>query len=273
MADAAAETPPAGPLALYCPDERQLIRLQTRVLTGERLLATTQWSRFAESASLAATAVVVMDWLAHDGLVMRLAALRARLPLLPLILVTRRDADNLRLLSRLSIEEVIFSDEVDRALPAAVLRARGAGVPQGYAELLSRHQGLPPRIRKAAAAALQSRQPLTTLEELAAAVDCDRGTLWRSWRRCFEGEPPLRLQDFLNWVLLLRAIEARSGDTSWQVVALRLGVHEHTLGRIARRLTGARLRDLELAGQQFVLDRFEASVLRPLLETGYAHAS
>ncbi len=78
-------------------------------------------------------------------------------------------------------------------------------------------------------------------------------------------DPPLRLEDFLDWLLVLHALGRKRPDCAWPRVAEELGVHERTLGRLARRLTGRPLRDLNRSGQAVVTALFRERMLEPLL--------
>jgi hypothetical protein len=75
----------------------------------------------------------------------------------------------------------------------------------------------------------------------------------------------MRLQDFLHWLLLLRAAGAKTPDRSWAEVAEDLGVHPQTLSRLSRHLAGAPLSEVAAGGQAAIAERFKATVLDPLL--------
>jgi hypothetical protein len=106
---------------------------------------------------------------------------------------------------------------------------------------------------------------IRTVERLATAVRCDRRTLWAHWRKSFGDATELRLQDFLHWLLLLRALRHKRAGTAWSRIADDIGVHPHTLSRLARQLTGHSLRGLAEQGHPAVLRHFETEVLPPLL--------
>lgn len=89
-----------------------------------------------------------------------------------------------------------------------------------------------------------------SVAELAAAVGCDRRTLWQQWSQVVGPSSEFRLQDFLHWLALLRAVGLKRPERSWDRVADAVGVHPHTLGRWARRYTGGTLRELAGTGPQ-----------------------
>ena len=61
-------------------------------------------------------------------------------------------------------------------------------------------------------------------------------------------EPGLKkLEDFVDWLLLLHAVASKSSRNEWDDVASSLDVHPQTLPRIARRNAGFGLRPHDLA--------------------------
>jgi hypothetical protein len=153
--------------------------------------------------------------------------------------------------------EASFSPRPNRA-------ARNGAVPTGLSGNLRRAAHMPARLREALALAADDAQ-IRTVERLATAVRCDRRTLWAHWRKTFGRSHELRLQDFLHWLLLLRALRHKRAGTAWTRIADDVGVHPHTLSRLARQLTGQPLRSLAEQGHPAVLRHFETNVLPPLL--------
>lgn len=125
---------------------------------------------------------------------------------------------------------------------------------------------LPPRLREALALACDDRRAIRTVEKLAAAAGCDRRTLWTHWKQSVGRRSELRLQDFLHWVLLLRATHRKTASRPWADVADEIGIHPHTLGRLARQLTGSSLRELSMHGHGTLAHAFETRVLPQVLE-------
>jgi len=125
---------------------------------------------------------------------------------------------------------------------------------------------LPPRLREALALACDDRRAIRTVEKLAAAAGCDRRTLWTHWKQSVGRRSELRLQDFLHWVLLLRATHRKTASRPWADVAEEIGIHPHTLGRLARQLTGSSLRELSTRGHGTLAHAFETQVLPQVLE-------
>jgi len=94
---------------------------------------------------------------------------------------------------------------------------------------------LPAALRDALVALCLSDPPRASIAELCEAVGVHRRTLWYQWRRRVRAASP-RLEDAVTAVLLLRAFMARAAGAGWASIALRDGVHRHTLVRSARRL-------------------------------------
>ncbi|HEU4561566.1 MAG TPA: hypothetical protein VFS20_27320 [Longimicrobium sp.] len=68
-------------------------------------------------------------------------------------------------------------------------------------------------------------------------------------------------------MLLITAAERKEPGVSWAAIAHRLQVHQHTLARVARRLVGRTLRELERGGTD-VGTQFAERVLPVLLDGG-----
>ncbi|HVE77699.1 MAG TPA: hypothetical protein VNA89_02500 [Gemmatimonadaceae bacterium] len=252
-------------LGLYCTDGRQLEQLRKALPAGETVLATDAWSELEQAAPGAACLVVVAKWLSHDGVFPQLCALRVRSRFKPVVLVTSKDADNARSLKDVHVEEVVWCHEAERELWPAVKRAAARGLLRQLGDRFEMAPRLAPLLRGALAHACRSERPVTTVEALAAAAHCDRRTLWYQWQKAFHGTPPLRLEDALNWLILLRAAGRYAPGRAWPVVAAELDVHEHTLARLTVRLAGITLRELSTVAQGWLVGRFAERVLTPLL--------
>jgi hypothetical protein len=259
-------------IAVYCPEERQVARIYA-ALRGMSLQRTEIWALFSENVAAAACAVVMVDWLAGNPVVQRLEALRVQYPHKPLILVTRKDADNVRLLRRVEIEEVVWTEEIEHALAATVDRTRQTSVFQEIAAQLESAHHLPNRLKHAMAHLFRSPNAITTVEELATSMGCDRRTLWRMWRSAVPDQAGIRLQDMLDWNVLLRATVLRMQCSSWVGIATRLSVHEHTLARAAKRLTSMTLRELAASGSDNLINLFKERTLSVLVRPAVIHAA
>ncbi|HEY0150574.1 MAG TPA: hypothetical protein VGB92_01175 [Longimicrobium sp.] len=253
-------------LALYSADPKQVPRLRSALPPQPRVVAVQDWEQLHDVIPQATCSVIHVDQLASSSGVPRLSALKSRHPRHPVVLVTRWDLENARQLKDLTVEEVIWLQEVEQGLRTAVERACAQEPNYVYCLALpfERAEHLPPVLREALAHACRSERPVHSVNELAAAVDRNRRSLWHQWNRAVDGAP-LRLQDFLHWILLLRALGKKTPERSWAAVAEELRMSPQTLWRYARDLTGCTLPALAEA-QEETIRLFRARVLAFLLD-------
>lgn len=232
-------------------------------LTPPQVICTPpNWDALPAALVGAGCAVICIEWLGESEELSRLTALRARTPEVPFVLVTRKEADNIRLVIRVQVDEVVWLHEVSHALSAAVARARTRGLFHTLHLVIRDNRELSPRLREALLHALRAEHHAFSVATLARAVRCDRRTLWHAWRRAVVEGP--RLEDFLHWLILLRAAELKESARCWRDVAHTLGIDNRTLGRHAARLLGMRLSDLAVLDRRELLQRFRETVLRHL---------
>ena len=148
--------------------------------------------------------------------------------------------------------------------PTRRVRVGDSNAMHPLAVALDKAVSLPVPLRTALTFACDSERPVHSVKQLAQAVMSNRRTLWHQWRKVV-GLSGLRLQDFLHWVLLLRATGLKSSGHTWQSAAKEVGIHPHTLSRYAKQLTGQFLLELGAAGEEPVLRLFHDRVLRFLL--------
>ncbi|HEY0021561.1 MAG TPA: hypothetical protein VGB24_01595 [Longimicrobium sp.] len=250
-------------IAIYCA-VRDLERRLERSVPEEREPFTVRaWDEFESTAPRADCSVVLITWLPGASETESLATFKRHHPQHPVVLVTRGDMTNARALAGMTVEDVVWLQDVERDLPAAVGRTCVLSQSRTLADALSQGRHLPPRLRQALLLAISAPRPVRTVSGLAAAVGCDRRTLWHHWNAACPG--PLRVQDFLHWVLLMRALGGKTRDRSWASVAEEVGMHPDSLGRLARQLTGLGLRDLDTGRQATVADLFRTRVLGQVL--------
>jgi hypothetical protein len=254
-----------GRIATFCPDERLLPRVRASAGLRHELVVCGSWQAFEHAAARADAQLVVLEWLRTEELVERLFDRSARSPDLPMVLLTAQDPEAVRKLSRLVIDEIIWPHEVDR-VGEALDRALGGALPNRLARAIDGAESLPPRLRQALTYALRAQQPVLSVADVAAGAGCDRRTLWRQTQQISELIPGCRLQDLLDWIFLLRVAALKVPGRRWSTIAGQLDVHEHTIARIAKRLTGHTLRDLSVNGQAEVARLFSQRILVPLFE-------
>jgi hypothetical protein len=219
-----------------------------------------------EASSIASwCAVVVIDALQGSTVFQQLIAFKTRVPSYPLVLVTTKDAENARHLKRVVLEEVLWTCEAPQQVCAVVTGLRGKSHLAGVARELESADHVGRHLRTALVHACTSASPVRSIAVLATAVGRNRCTLAREWRRVVGVRPAVRLEDFLDWVLLLRALEIRAAGRKWSAVATGLDVHPHTLSRIALRVGGASLSVLAGAGLEGLVERFRRDFLSTML--------
>jgi hypothetical protein len=251
-----------GPIALYCSDPKVLPRVRASLGPSRQVQVCETWHVFERTAPAAGCLVVVIEWLRGGELVQRLVQLRVGVPHQPLVLVTAKDADAVRQLSRIRVEEFVWPHEVERGLPAAVERAAATSPLERIRRSVEALERLPPRLKRGLVAALTAARPLLRVEEVAKAAGCDRRTLWRELRQL---SPALRLQDLLDWIVLMRLGMMKVPGRKWSAIAGELGIHEHSIGRMIHRLTGMTQRRFTTSGPAVAVELFEARVLALLI--------
>lgn len=226
----------------------------------------TDWDHLEHAIPAAKCSVVHVDQLDSNSALPKLSALKVRHPRHPVVLVTRWEFENARPLKDVSVEEVIWFWEIEQGLRPAVERicVREPNYVRRLAAPLQEAEHLPATLREALAYACRGERPVHSINKLAAAVGRNRRSLWYQWTRAVGFSSSLRLQDFLHWILLLRALERKTPERTWAAVAEELGLCAHTLWRHAKDLTGYTLP--ELAGAEEEIRRlFRERVLDFLL--------
>jgi hypothetical protein len=211
--------------------------------------------------------VLLIDQLESDETFRRFAAASRDGPARPTILVTARDPDNVRRTASVRVDEIIWTEDAPRELADAIERVVGSDLMSEVAAAIGRAPGLPPRLRGALLFACHAEHAPRTVASLAALVGCNRTTLSRQWRAAHASHG-MRLQDCLDWLLLVRAAQARLTGLKWEAAAERIGVHLRSLARMTRRLTGSGLRGLDAepgSGRTTVAERLSVA-----LGAGYA---
>jgi len=249
-------------LAVYCREQTYREKVRRALEVRAQVQVLDDWDEFELAAACASCSVAVIPWLSGDPALKGLSLFRALHPLHPLVLVTHGDLENLRDLKAVVVDDVVWTREIDRELSDAVGRTCVLSQTRRLAEGLRTNRAIPAKLREALARACESERPIHTVHKLAASVGCDRRTLWTQWKKVMDDEgTDLRLQDFLHWLVLMRATGRKTASRSWAAVAGDVGVHPDTLGRLAQQLTGCPLRDLCAGGQGAVASQFEKTVL------------
>lgn len=248
-------------IAVYCPTQSLLQVLSRADLSDLDLHTCENWRHFERTKSRAMCSVMAVESLATDPAFRRYADSSHGAAAHPTVLVTKRDPENLRLIRNVPLQEVLWFEEAAYALGPAIHRAQGANHLQKVAEAIGESQQLPRRLRDALQHACRGSTPVRSIAQLAAHVGCNRSTLSRLWKRSVGPDAGLRLEDFLAWLIVLRALRQRSPGRKWSAVADDLDVPERTLRRLVGRWAGGNLRTLTVADYPSVAARFEDRIL------------
>ena len=212
--------------------------------------------------------MAVIAWLRADAAGWRLWRLKERRPAQRVVLVTSREADEGHALWGAPADQVVWLSEIEASLWPAIRLVTTAGSLQRVATRFESAFGADALLGAALQRAFAAPRPFRAMTDLAAACDCDRRTLWRHWHAAVGPGSRLRLEDVLDWVLLLHAVGRKVPGRSWAQVAAELGVSAHTLTRTAARLAGRRLAALAATDQRALAGEFDArlaaSLLRPI---------
>ena len=212
--------------------------------------------------------LVALLWLTGEPSYPLLCEFKRRFPTHPVVLVTTRDAENADLLKTLLVEQVVWTTELEKRLPLAIQHAAARHPMLRLAEELERAAHLPIRLRRALALACRRERPFRTVGELADAVDRDRRTLSVRWTEVLDPGSVMRLEDFVDWLLLLQAAARWAVGWKATAVAADLGVHAQTLSRTARRLAETTPSQIRAAGRHQLIRTFRERAVIPLLGEG-----
>lgn len=160
----------------------------------------------------------------------------------PIILITRKDVENVVAVADVACDAILWCDtparKIRMAIAASLERASLLPVLAAVADHVS------PTLERALRTAFEQRPPFRTVAEWAQAVRIDRRTLWSEWNRAYAGSPPLNLKDLIRWIVLAEAVARKRPGLAWCGVARELRVHEHTIFRLGKRLLEASPREL-----------------------------
>jgi AraC-like DNA-binding protein len=255
-------------LAIYATEQTQADFLRDALPSDQPAIVFNDWEEFEQAAHAASCSVVYIPWLRSDPAFARLSAFKIRHPNHPVALATRYDPDNARSLLNVFVDEVLWHNEIMQDLSSVVAQicshdfnyVRCLAVPFAEAD------HIPSALRTALAHACKNEPPIPTVNALAQRTGCDRRTLWNQWKEAVGSSSALRLQDFLQWIVLMRAVGRKTRTRSWAQVAAEVNVHPQTLGRYAKHLAGHNLSELHRDGPAILAHLFRQRVLGFLLD-------
>lgn len=251
------EPPPSRPAQLSVFSTRPDLGDEAeRILQSAEIRRHDDWHDFIRAVPHTECSVLIDPWIRSDPSLERLRELQTRFPYHPLVLVTARDAEGVRRLRRLVVDQIVWDHKLRQELRPAVEQARQRGAMQHLERMFEEADGLPAQLRDAMRLACRPGFTVQTVAEFASLVDRDRRSLWRWWNCTFGESSTLSPKDFLDWITIVRASGLRASGRSWTAVANSLEIHEDTLARMARRTLGLGLGELESVGVKVVISVF-----------------
>lgn len=234
----------AGTVVVYCAAVamRAEIRaaLQPRKVSREYRL----WEDiFSSGVNGEPLIVVVLRPGAND--LREIGMFRQCFPTTPLVVVTERDADSGRRLASYGIDEMVWSSDMRAELSGAVGHARSAEFFHALAYRIGRCERLAPLIRTALARAVRQPVPTLKVSALARLVGKHPGTLARHWKVAMDDSNTFRMEDFLAWMVLMRAAQRKSREGAWHLAAYAVCVDPRTLSRMSISVSGLTLHEID----------------------------
>lgn len=256
-------------LLLYAPDRRVVPDIRAAIPADQEVELINSVAELLRAEPNADCSIAAIPLLGSSPATSHLASFKMSHPDHPVILITEWEPDNARHLKDLQVDEVVWTEEIRRYLPEVVDEAccadlnhvRCLAVPLEHAERL------PAALRRALAFACRNENPVHSINQLARVAGVNRRTLWQQWTSVVSADS-LRLQDFLHWILLIRALGQKKPEISWNTVAKEMGLGLGTLSRYAKQLTGKTLQELHAMGPLNLAQMFRSTVYTFLLQQG-----
>lgn len=180
-----------------------------------------------------------------------MSALRRIVPMsakhrIPIVLVANPDVAKCLRSAESDLIVVVELNELETRLWPAVHRIdyQDRAVRPSLGDWLAASR-LPGTLCEALEFACRSEAPVKSVTMLARLTGHSRSTIGRQWRQVVGVGANGRLEHFLGWLLVLRAVEKKQAGRSWERAADELGLYRSSLARVARRITGCTLRDLD----------------------------
>ncbi|MDQ6831169.1 MAG: hypothetical protein M3081_20080, partial [Gemmatimonadota bacterium] len=253
---------------------QRLQALRRQLPLGASVMPTTSLELFAISAPTAECAIVCGASPSARGFAEAVARMRAPSFGAPIVIV-RSLSPGKTSRKALHTSRDAAAEGWARALPlawrcrddalmlAAIQGATTLALLRRFARDVREAKHLAPPLRDSLLIAIESTRPIASLGELAESVHTHRRTLWRRWRTMSVASV-VRLEDVIDWILVLRAGVAHARGSTWSDVASALGVDRHTLAGAHRRLVGLSLVDATFDSQIVARARFREKVVSPL---------
>jgi hypothetical protein len=165
----------------------------------------------------------------------------------PFIVVVGGDLESAVQLALRGTAEIVRTYEMERELEPAIRRLWGATFFISLTDRIRAANHIELSLRTALVHAVNRRRPACSLSGLTAATGISNAALGRMWRSA-TGVNNFRLEDFLDWLILMRAAQRRGYEGAWQWTASAVRVNPRTLRRLCMRLTELTLREMGSLG-------------------------
>lgn len=232
----------------------------TTILGAEFDVAPASVHEGPTSVDASAGCVVLVDAHGDGDAAAYLDRLRAERPLLPALLVAPRAREREARASAQAADGLVWLESADTHLRDGVHRTRAARVRRRVRIATRLRTSMPSLKQRALLELARGASPYRTVAELCAPLACNRATLWRAWHADL-GTEKTRLQDVIDWFLLVEAVSRKHSAATWLDVADSLTVHQHTLSRMVRRIADCTLAEVTVCPDLVLGD---ASVTRML---------
>ena len=247
-------------------DERRTNDFETAVigaLTSQAcVIRCRDFSEFELTVPLADCAIVALPWLRDARVASRLYTVRRRAPMVPIVILTTKDADNALVAVELRVDALVWLGDIRAALASTVARTRDRTMLRAVGTQVQRAAKLPRVVRDSISQACRQGIALRSVAALAELAGVGRSRFGAEWQRAAPSGPTPK--EFLDWLLLLSGCSRKSSAKSWAAVAREVGVDEDTLRRVSHRLTGVPLSNWTAASILPLYDLFRETVLFPL---------
>lgn len=232
-------------IALYAHEAAHVLRLVASAPAHVQFLRTSNWKQFGCLALEAEVAIACFPILSERliGLIRHFSRGRTS----PRVVIAcddlRTDGDDT---DGLGVDAIVPLSDEARSLWSAVQHVNSRLRRRQIARQIDAASHVPEPLRSALGACCDSAAPVPSVVALATQRGCARSTLEYQWSILAGGVcPGIRLKDFIDWIIFLRALSIKGSDTAWRQVADATGVHEQRLQRISRRFTRLPLRTRE----------------------------
>lgn len=205
-------------ILIYCARRTTAILANCPLFETERVITASRWADVPSMARETDCLIVCVERCTQTQLDdLQTIARRKQRP--SIVIVTERCPENVRLLSVVQADAVIWFEEVETELVPTVMGLLHTTVFDDLAKEFAAFPDVNTKTVKAIRTALSAPQPYREVNDLARELRCDRRTVWRDWKNA---QLPHSMQELLDWIVLLRALSAKHAGLPWKRVSERV---------------------------------------------------